>query len=209
MAAHGHGMAGSGETTAPRLKRVTLRASVACTRPSSRQRRDGKGARIAGRMERHLRRGQPWRRWKETAISPLPRHNWIDGGVEKVEGIMARLGARWLARFCSDERARRRRRSIRNGGRLRTRRCARRRREGSNGVGGCVRAGTGPLLERRRATWWLRPSMNATRRAAPAPVGHGGSERFLKFQIQRSTMMTDSVISTMHNSQTVVIWFMV
>ena len=26
-----------------------------------------------------------------------------------------------------------------------------------------VRAGTGPLLERGRATWWLRPSINATR----------------------------------------------
>jgi len=45
----------------------------------------------AGRVERHLRRGQPWRRWKKTAISPLPRHNWIDGGVEEVEEITARL----------------------------------------------------------------------------------------------------------------------
>ena len=88
---HDHGMAGSGETTAPRLERVTLRASVACTGPSSRQRRDGKGARIAGRMERHLRRGQPWRRCKKTAISPLPRLNWTDGGVEVVEEITAKL----------------------------------------------------------------------------------------------------------------------
>ena len=52
MAAHGHGMADSGETTAPRLERVTLRASVASTGPSARQRRDGKGMRIAGRVER-------------------------------------------------------------------------------------------------------------------------------------------------------------
>ena len=52
MAAHGHGRAGSGETTAPRLEWVTLRASVACTGPSARQRRDGKGARIVGHVER-------------------------------------------------------------------------------------------------------------------------------------------------------------
>ena len=133
-----------------------------------------------GRVEQQCRRGQPWRRWKETAILPLPRYNWIDGGVEKVEGIMARLGARWLARFCSDERARRRRRSIRNGGRLRTRRCARRRREGSNGVGGCVRAGTGPLLERRRATWRPQQRMHSMRRSPPEPVGHGDPDGFLK-----------------------------
>jgi len=45
-------------------------------------------------VEQQRWRGQPWRRWKETAISPLPRHNWIDGEVEEVEEIIARLGAR-------------------------------------------------------------------------------------------------------------------
>ena len=40
-------------------------------------------------VEQQRRRGQPWQWWKETVILPLPRHNWIDGGVEKVEGITA------------------------------------------------------------------------------------------------------------------------
>ena len=37
-----------------------------------------------------------------------------------------------------------------------------------------VRAGTGPPLERGRATWRPRQRMNATRRASPEPVGHDG-----------------------------------
>ena len=37
-----------------------------------------------GRVEQQRRRGQPWRRWKETAISPLPRYNWIDGELQRV-----------------------------------------------------------------------------------------------------------------------------
>ena len=73
---------------------------------------------VVVRVEQQRRRGQPWRRWKETAISPLPRHNWIDGEVEEVEEITARLGARWPARFCSDKRARRWRCSVGSGGRL-------------------------------------------------------------------------------------------
>jgi len=106
MAAHGHGMAGSDETTAPRLERVTLRASVACTGPSTGQRRDGKGARISGHVERHLRQGQPWRRWKKTAIPPLPKLNWTDSGVEEVEKSMAKLRMSWPTRFCDGARAR-------------------------------------------------------------------------------------------------------
>ena len=35
------------------------------------------------------------------------------------------------------------------------------------------RAGAGLLLELERVTWRLQQSMRATRRAAPAPVGHG------------------------------------
>ena len=75
---------------------------------------------------------------EETAISPLPRPNWHDGAVEEVEGITARLGARWLVHFCSGERARRWRRSVRNGGRLRLG-AARGEGEGeANGAGECV-----------------------------------------------------------------------
>ena len=116
MAAHSHGMAGSGEATASWPYRLTLRASVASTAPSARERRDGKDARIAGRVERHLRRGQPWRRWKKTAIPPLPKLKWTDGGVEEIEEITARLPTDWATRFRSGERARRRRRSVGNGG---------------------------------------------------------------------------------------------
>ena len=59
-----------------------------------------------------------------------------------------------------------------------------------------VRAGTGPLLERGRATWIPRQRMNATQRASPEPVGHGDTDRFLKTAIQCSMVMTDSTYST-------------
>ena len=72
-AAHGHGRAGSDDATTSQPDKATLRASAALLEPSARQRRDGKGARTAGRVERQLRRGQPWRRWKKTDDSPLPR----------------------------------------------------------------------------------------------------------------------------------------
>ena len=105
MAVHGHGMAGSGEATASWPYRLTLRASVASTAPSARERRDGKDVRIAGRVERHLRRGQPWRRWKKTVIPPLPKLKWTDGGVE-VEEITAKPQTSWATRFHGGKRAR-------------------------------------------------------------------------------------------------------
>ena len=55
--------------------------------------------RIAGRVERHLRREQPRRRWKKTTCSSLPRLDWTDGEVEKVEKTTARLLTDWATRF--------------------------------------------------------------------------------------------------------------
>ena len=55
MAAFGHGMAGSDDATTSQPDKATLRASAALLEPSARQRRDGKGARTTGRMERQLR----------------------------------------------------------------------------------------------------------------------------------------------------------
>jgi len=71
--------------------------------------------------------------------------------VEVVEGITARLGARWLVHFCSGERARRWRRSVRNGGRLRLG-AARGEGEGeANGAGECVGQARGVLKSRPAA----------------------------------------------------------
>ena len=70
------------------------------------------------RMEQPCRRGQPWRRWKNSDDSPLPRLDWTDGEVEKVEKTTARLQVGWATRFRGGERARRRRRAVGNGGRL-------------------------------------------------------------------------------------------
>ena len=72
-AALGHGTAGSDDDTASQPKRATLRATTVFLDPSMRRRSNGKGARKAGRVERQLRREQPWRRWKKTDDWPLPR----------------------------------------------------------------------------------------------------------------------------------------
>ena len=69
-------------------------------------------------VEQQRWREQPWRRWDEAAIFPLPRRNRTDGGVEKVEKTTARLQAGWATRFCGGERARRWRHAVGNGGRL-------------------------------------------------------------------------------------------
>ena len=71
---------------------------------------------VVVRVEQQCRRGQPWRRWDEAAIFPLPRRNRTDGGVEKVEKTTVRLQAGWATRFHGGERARRRRRAVGNGG---------------------------------------------------------------------------------------------
>ena len=42
-------------------------------------------------VEQQCRRGQPWRRRKNSDDSPLPRLDWTDGEVEKVEKTTARL----------------------------------------------------------------------------------------------------------------------
>ena len=55
-------------------------------------------------VEQQCRREQPWRRWDEAAILPLPRRNQTDGGVEKVEETTARLLTDWATRFHSGER---------------------------------------------------------------------------------------------------------
>ena len=139
-------------------------------------------------------------RWKKTAISPFPRHNWIDGGVEEVEEITARLLPDWATRFRGGERSRRWRRSVRNGEVAAARRYAWWRRERGNGAGECVRVDAGLLLELRRVTWRPRQCMHATRRSPPEPVGHGEPDgflkRFLNFSIQCSMVMTDSTYST-------------
>ena len=67
-------------------------------------------------MEQQCRRGQPWRRWKNSDDSPLPRLDWTDGEVEKVEKATAKLRTSWPTRFCGGEHARRRRRTVSNGG---------------------------------------------------------------------------------------------
>jgi len=67
-------------------------------------------------MEQQCQRGQPWRRWKNSDDSPLPRLDWTDGEVEKVEKTTARLQADWATCFHGGERARRRRRTVGNGG---------------------------------------------------------------------------------------------
>ena len=72
--------------------------------------------RIAGRVERHLRREQPRRRWKKTTRSSLPRLDWTDGEVEKVEKTTARLLMDWATCLRGGERAQRRRRAVGNGG---------------------------------------------------------------------------------------------
>ena len=69
--------------------------------------------------------------------------------------------------------------------------------------------GVGLLLELGRATWSLRQSLRATRRAAPEPIGHG--EFYLISEAAESTPddTTNSVLLMIYNSQTVAIWFMV
>ena len=57
------------------------------------------------RVEQQRQREQPWRRWDEAAILPLPRRNRTDGGVEKIEETTARLQADGATRFHGDERA--------------------------------------------------------------------------------------------------------
>jgi len=93
--------------------------------------------------------------------------------VEEVEEITAKLGARGPTRFCSGKRARRWRRSVGNGEAaaasvlraVEAKECKWSRR---------VRwAGAGFHQELGRATWRRWPSMRATRRSAPAPIGHG------------------------------------
>ena len=69
-------------------------------------------------VEQQCRRGQPWRRWKNSDDSPLPRLDWTDGEVEKVEKTTARLQAGWATRFRGGERTRRQRRAVGNGGLL-------------------------------------------------------------------------------------------
>jgi len=85
-------------------------------------------------VEQQRCQGQPWRRWKKMTHSSLPRLDWTDGGVEKVEKITAGLLMDWATRFRGGEHARRRRRTVGNGGRLWTQRCVRRRRERGNGA---------------------------------------------------------------------------
>ena len=69
--------------------------------------------------EQQRRREQPWRRWDEATILPLPWRNRTGGGVEKVEETTARLLTDWATRFHGGEHARRRRCVVGNGGRLR------------------------------------------------------------------------------------------
>ena len=129
---------------------------------------------VVVRMEQQCRRGQPWRRWKNSDDSPLPRLDWTDGEVEKVEETTARLLMDWATRFRGGERARWWQCTVGNGGRLRWLGAARREGERGKWSGERVRAGAGSLLERGRTTWSPRQSLRATRRASPEPVGHDG-----------------------------------
>ena len=70
------------------------------------------------RVEQQRQREQPWRRWDEAAILPLPRRNRTDSGVEKIEETTARLQEDGATCFRGGERARRQRRVVGNGGRL-------------------------------------------------------------------------------------------
>ena len=90
-AALGHDTASSDDATVSQPNRATLRATAAFLDPSARQRRDGRVTVAVVRVEQQRRREQPWRRWDEAAILPLPRRNRTDGGVEKVEETTARL----------------------------------------------------------------------------------------------------------------------
>ena len=85
------------------------------------------------------------------------------------------------------------------------------REEGERGKwsGERVRAGAGPLLERGRATWSLRQSLRATRRAALEPFGHGEFCPISEMAESTPDDTTDSGLLVIYNSQTVAIWFMV
>ena len=148
------------------------------------------------RVEQQRRRGQPWRRWKETAISPLPRHNWIDGEVEEVEKSTTKLQNKLADAFLWWRACTMAVTLSREWWTAMARRCAQRKREGSEWGWRVRRAGTGPLLERGRVTWWRQQSMHATRRSSPEPVGHGDTDHFLKMAIQCSMTMTDSEYSS-------------
>ena len=88
-------------------------------------------------------------------------------------------------------------------------RCERWRRKSANGAGKCV----GQAL----AFIWSSDVRCGGVGRACVPRGDqllrrsatASSDRFLKFLIQCSMAMTDSVNSTIRNSQTVAIWFMV
>ena len=83
MAAHGHGMAGSGEVMASRPYWPALRASVAHAAASAKERRYNKGARTAGRVEQQRRRG-PMRRWRgktgDFILTKAKLKRWNGGG---------------------------------------------------------------------------------------------------------------------------------
>ena len=93
------------------------------------------------RVEQQCRRGQPWRQWKNSDDSPLPRLDWTDGEVEKVEKTTARLQAGWATRFRGGERTRRQRRAVGNGGLLELACSAWWRRRNENWSGRVRRAG--------------------------------------------------------------------
>ena len=90
MAAHGHGLAGSGKATVLWPEWPTLSASVALTGPSARERGDGK------RLEQHGHvRARPAAvmatRWSRAHGELYLRQKWDDGGVEDVEELMVVL----------------------------------------------------------------------------------------------------------------------
>ena len=125
-------------------------------------------------VEQQRRREQPWRRWDEARILPLPRRNRTGGGVEKVEDTTARLLMDWATCFRGGECARQRRCTVSNGGRLRWLGAARGEGERGKWRGAEREARRGFHLELKHATWRPRLLMRATRREAPAPVGHDG-----------------------------------
>ena len=101
----GHGTAGSDDATASQPDKATLRASAAILEPSARQRRDGNGARRAGRVERHLWREQPRRRWKENrrlALTEARLTRWWGGEGRgdhgEATGRRGNVFLRWRAR---------------------------------------------------------------------------------------------------------------
>ena len=75
MAAHGHGLAGSGEARPRRVRLSSGELPEFTTKLTKHRGEDGKAAMVVGHVERQLRRGPVMAAVEETANTPLPSPN--------------------------------------------------------------------------------------------------------------------------------------